>query len=495
MSGVVNQSGRRAVVVGAGPNGLVAAITLARAGWDVTVFEAAAQPGGGTRTEEFTLPGVLHDVCSAIHPLAVGSPAFREIAASDTPLEAHGLEWIHPDVPVAHPLDDGRAAVLHRSVSETASGLGADAKAYRRLFGPFVEAGFDLTDGLLSPFTIPPKHPVTLARYGAVGILPAHTIARRGFDTDEAQALFAGLAGHSILSLKAPVTAGYGLMLGVLAHLVGWPLAKGGSQQIANALVAVLEDLGGRVECDRRIMSLQELPAADAVLLDLTPRQLLAVAGDAVPNRYRRALTGYRYGPGVFKLDLALDGPIPWTNTKCARAATVHIGGTLGQITAAEAEVQSGGHPERPYVLLSQPSLFDATRAPPGLHTAWAYCHVPGGSSVDVSSLIERQIERHAPGFGKLVLARATTDAEGLERYNENYVGGDINGGSALLSQLFTRPVARLDPYSTPNPRIFLCSSSTPPGGGVHGMCGYWAAASALRRVFRLAAPSLWAAS
>ena len=481
MSDNANQSGRRAVVVGAGPNGLVAAITLARAGWDVTVFEAAAQPGGGTRTEEFTLPGVLHDVCSAIHPLAVGSPAFREIAASDTPLEAHGLEWIHPDVPVAHPLDDGRAAVLRRSVSETASGLGADAKAYRRLFGPFVEAGFDLTDGLLSPFTIPPKHPVTLARYGAVGILPAHTIARRGFDTDEAQALFAGLAGHSILSLKAPVTAGYGLMLGVLAHLVGWPLAKGGSQQIANALVAVLEGLGGRVECDRRIMSLQELPAADAVLLDLTPRQLLAVAGDAVPNRYRRALTGYRYGPGVFKLDLALDGPIPWTNTECARAATVHIGGTLGQITAAEAEVQSGGHPERPYVLLSQPSLFDATRAPDGIQAVWAYCHVPNGSTVDMTERIEAQIERFAPGFRDRIIGRHAMDTTAVEAHGANYIGGDINGGIADFRQFVRRPTLGLHPWRTPIDGVFLCSSSTPPGGGVHGMCGWHAAQEAMR--------------
>ena len=336
------------MVVGAGPNGLVAAITLARAGWDVTVFEAAAVPGGGMRTEELTLPGVLHDVCSAIHPLALGSPAFREIAASDTPLTDHGLEWVHPDVPVAHPLDGGRTAVLQRSVDDTADGLGADAKAYRRLFGPFVEAGFDLTDGLLSPFSIPPKHPVTLARYGAVGILPAHTVARRGFETDEAQALFAGLAGHSILSLKAPVTAGYGLMLGVLGPSRRMALAQGGSQQIANALGSVLEGLGGRVECDRRIESLAELPPADAVLLDLTPRQVLAVAGDAVPNRYRKALTGYRYGPGVFKLDWALDGPIPWTNDDCARAATVHLGGTLDEITAAEAEVQAAGTPSIP---------------------------------------------------------------------------------------------------------------------------------------------------
>ena len=481
MRDVVNQSGRRAVVVGAGPNGLVAAITLARAGWDVTVFEAAAVPGGGTRTEELTLPGVLHDVCSAIHPLAVGSPVFREIAASGKPLEAHGLEWIHSDVPLAHPLDGGRAAVLHRTVDDTADGLGPDAKSYRRLLGPFVEAGFDLTDGLLSPFSIPPKHPVTLARYGAVGILPAHTVARRGFKTDEAQALFAGLAGHSILSLKAPVTAGYGLMLGVLAHLVGWPLARGGSQQIANALVSVLESLGGRVECDRRIQSLAELPAADAVLLDLTPRQVLAVAGAAVPDRYRKALAGYRYGAGVFKLDWALDGPIPWANADCARAATVHLGSTLEEITAAEAEVQAGGHPERPYVLLSQPSLFDATRAPDGVHAVWAYCHVPNGSTVDMTDRIEAQIERFAPGFRDRIIGRHAMDTVAVQAHGANYIGGDINGGVADLRQFVRRPTLGLHPWRTPIDGVYLCSSSTPPGGGVHGMCGWHAAQEVLR--------------
>jgi phytoene dehydrogenase-like protein len=476
-----NQLGRTAVVVGAGPNGLVAAITLARAGWDVTVFEAAAVPGGGTRTEQLTLPGVLHDVCSAIHPLAVGSPAFREIAASDTPLEAHGLEWIQPEVPVAHPLDGGRVALLHRSVDDTGAGLGADARAYRRLFSPFVEAGFDLTDALLSPLSIPPKHPITLARYGAVGILPAHTVARRGFDTDEARALFAGLAGHSILSLKAPVTAGYGLMLGVLAHLVGWPLARGGSQQIANALVAVLEGLGGRVECDHRVESFRELPRVDAVLLDLTPRQVLAIAGDIVPDRYRRALVGYRYGAGVFKLDWVLDGPIPWVNGDCARAATVHLGGTLAEITTAEAEVQAGRHPERPYVLLSQPSLFDATRAPDGTQAVWAYCHVPNGSTVDMTDRIESQVERFAPGFRDRVLARHAMNTEAIEAHGANYIGGDINGGIADFRQFVRRPTLGLHPWKTPIAGVYLCSSSTPPGGGVHGMCGWHAAQEVMR--------------
>ncbi len=342
----------------------MAAITLARAGWDVTVFEAASHPGGGMRSEELTIPGAIHDVCSAIHPLAVGSPAFREIAATGG-LAEHGLEWIYSDVPLAHPLDGGRAAVLHRSVDDTATGLGEDASPYRRLLGPLVKAGFGLTDGLMSPFTIPPKHPLTMVRYGAVGLLPAHTVARRAFDTDEAQALFAGLAGHSILSLKAPVTAGYGLMLGVLAHLVGWPLARGGSQQIADALVSVLEGLGGTVECDHRVDSLAELPPNDAVLLDVTPRQVIALGGESLPNRYVKTLTKFRYGPGVFKVDWALDGPIPWTNADCGRAATVHLGGTLAEITAAEGDVQAGRLPERPYVLLAQQSMFDPAGHPP----------------------------------------------------------------------------------------------------------------------------------
>ena len=448
----------------------------------MTVYEAASRPGGGTRTEELTLPGVLHDVCSAIHPLAVGSPAFRELATA-SPLDAHGLEWIHSDVPLAHPLDGGRAAVLHRSVDQTADGLGVDAKAYRRLFGPFVEAGFDLTDGLLSPLTIPPKHPLKLARYGVVGVLPAHTVARRGFDTDQARALFAGLAGHSILSLKAPVTAGYGVMLGVLAHLVGWPMARGGSQQIADALVAVLEGLGGRVECNRRVESLAELPSADAILLDLTPRQVVAIAGDAIPDRYRRALTRFRYGPGIFKLDVALDGPIPWANDDCARAATVHLGGTLEEITASESEVQAGRHPERPYVLLAQQSLFDASRVPDDVQAVWAYCHVPNGSTVDMTDRIEAQIERFAPGFRDRILARHTMDTADVERHDENYVGGDISGGVGDLRQFVRRPTLGLHPWKTPIDGVYLCSSSTPPGGGVHGMCGWHAAHEVMRGV------------
>jgi phytoene dehydrogenase-like protein len=474
-------SGRHAVVVGAGPNGLMAAITLARAGWTVTVYEAAAHPGGGMRSEELTLPGFVHDVCSAIHPLAVGSPAFRELAASATPLTEHGLEWVHPKAPVAHPLDGGRAAILYRSVDETAEGLGTDARHYRTLFGRHVAAGFALTDGLLSPLTMPPRHPIHLASYGAVGILPAQMVARHRFETDEAQALFAGLAGHSILSLRAPITAGYGLMLGVLAHAVGWPLAKGGSQRIADALVAVLHSLGGRVECDRRIESLDELPTSDAVLLDVTPRQVLALGGDAVPSRYRRALTHYRYGAGVFKLDWALDGPIPWTNQQCALAATVHLGGTLEEVAASEHAVHSGRTSERPYVLLAQQSLFDPSRAPDGRHTAWAYCHVPHGSTVDMTARIEAQVERFAPGFRDRIIGRHAMNTEAVHRHDPNYIGGDINGGVADLRQFIRRPNLGLHPWKTPMAGVYLCSSSTPPGGGVHGMCGWLAANEVLR--------------
>jgi phytoene dehydrogenase-like protein len=468
--------GRTATVVGSGPNGLVAAVTLARAGWDVTVLEAASVPGGGTRSEGLTLPGVVHDVCSAIHPLAVGSPAFRAIG------DDLGIEWVHSEHPLAHPLDDGRAGILRRSVAETAAGLGADATAYRRLFGPLVDAGFDLSDGLLSPLTMPPEHPVTLARFGLTGIRSASGVARRRFESDEARALFAGLAGHSILSLRSPVTAGYGLMLGVLAHLVGWPMARGGSQRIADALVSLLESHGGTVECGHRVASLRELPPSDAVLLDLTPKQVVGVAGEQLPARYRRSLERFRYGPGVFKVDWALDGLIPWTNPECALAATVHLGGTLPEIVDAEDDVQRGRHPERPYVLLAQQSRFDDTRAPAGIETAWAYCHVPNGSGFDMRHRIEAQVERFAPGFRDRIVATHTMGPRAVERHDENYVGGDINGGVADLRQFVARPTLGLHPWRTPIDGVYLCSSSTPPGGGVHGMCGWHAAQEVLRR-------------
>ena len=466
-----------AVVVGAGPNGLVAAITLADAGWRVLVVEAADRPGGGMRSAELTLPGVVHDVCSAIHPLGIGSPALRAL-----PLGDHGLEWVQPDVPLAHALDGGGAALLHRSVDETAEGLGVDGPAYRRLFAPLVRAGFDLTDGLLAPLTIPPRHPLALGRYGIAGIAPATWLVRRRFTTDAAGGLFAGLAGHSILSLRAPVTAGYGLMLGVLGHLVGWPMARGGSQSIADALVSLLESRGGRVECGRRVSSLDELPSARAVLLDVTPRQVVEIAGARLPDRYRRRLGRYRYGAGVFKLDWALDGPIPWSNPDCARAATVHLGGTVEEVAHAEAEVQAGRHAARPFVLLVQSTLFDATRAPAGTHTAWAYCHVPNGSTVDMTARIEDQIERFAPGFRDRVVARHAMAPAAMEAHDANYIGGDINGGVADLRQFVARPTLGLHPWATPVDGLYLCSSSTPPGGGVHGMCGRLAAAEVLRR-------------
>ncbi len=465
-----------AVIVGSGPNGLVAAITLASAGWRVVVFEAASRPGGGTRSMELTLPGVVHDVCSAIHPLGLASPALRAL-----PLADHGLEWVHPDVPLAHPLDGGRVALLHRSVAATAVGLGADGAAYRKLIEPFVRSGFDLTDGLLSPLSVPPKHPIELARYGITGIQPASRVARR-FTTDEASGLIAGLAAHSMLSLGSLSTAGYAMMLGGLGHLVGWPMARGGSQSIADSLVGVLEDLGGSVVCGTRVTSLDELPPSRAVLLDLTPRQVLAIAGDRLPGRYARRLGRYRYGPGVFKLDLALAGPIPWTNTDVRRAATVHIGATMPEISAAEDDVLRGRHPERPFVLLAQHTVFDAARAPSGVHTAWAYCHVPNGSSVDMTDRIETQIERFAPGFRDLVIARHTMGPAGMEAHNANYVGGDINGGVADLRQFVARPTLGLHPWATPLDGLYLCSSSTPPGGGVHGMCGRHAAREVLRR-------------
>ena len=466
-----------AVVVGSGPNGLVAAVTLAGAGWRVLVVEAADRPGGGTRSAELTLPGVVHDVCSAIHPLGIGSPVLRSL-----PLADHGLEWVQPEVPLAHVLDGGRVVQLHRSVDDTAAGLGtADGRQYRGLFGPAVRAGFDLTDGLLSPLSVPPRHPVALARYGWTGIRPATWVVRR-FSSDGARGLFAGLAGHSILSLSALSTTGYGVMLGVLGHLVGWPLPRGGSQTIADALVSLLAARGGAVECGREVRSLDELPPARALLLDLTPRQVIAVAGRRLPPQYVRRLERFRYGPGVFKLDLALDGPVPWANREATRSATVHLGGRFEEIAAAEGDVQRGRHPERPFVLLAQPSLFDPTRAPEGIHTVWAYCHVPNGSTVDMADRIEAQIERFAPGFRERIIGRHAMGPAGVEAHDANHVGGDINGGAADLRQFVARPTLGLHPWATPTEGIYLCSSSTPPGGGVHGMCGWHAAQEVLRR-------------
>ncbi len=468
-----------AIVVGSGPNGLMAAAVLSRAGWNVLVLEAADTPGGGTRSLELLRPGVVHDVCSAIHPLALASPAFRELVADGALAE---LEWVHPTVPLAHPLDGGRAVVMHRSVDETAARLGADGGAYRALFAPYVEAGFELTDGLLSPLDVPPRHPIHLARFGRRGIRSADRLARSAFATEESRALLAGLAAHSVLSLRSPATAAYGLMLGVLGHLVGWPMARGGSQRIADALVGVVEAAGGRVECGHRVASLDDLPPARAVLLDLTPRQVLDVLGDRAPSRYARALRGYRYGPGVFKVDWILDEPIPWADRACGDAGTVHLGGTLGEIVAAEDDVMAGRHPDRPYVLVAQQTPFDPTRAPVGTHTAWGYCHVPNGSAVDMTERIERQIDRFAPGFRDTILERHVMNTSAMEQHNENYVGGDINGGAGDIGQFVARPRLGLHPWRTPVDGVWMCSASTPPGGGVHGMGGFHAATDVLAR-------------
>ncbi|HEY7732735.1 MAG TPA: NAD(P)/FAD-dependent oxidoreductase [Gaiellaceae bacterium] len=464
-----------AIVVGSGPNGLAAAIALAGAGRSVLVLEGSETIGGGLRTEALTLPGFRHDTCSAIHPLGVASPFFRSV-----PLAAHGVHWIHPPAPLAHPLDDGTAVLLERSLDETAAGLGPDGLAWRRLLGPLVPAAPELIDGTLAPLGVP-RQPVPMARFGLRALRSASGLARSRFDGERARALFAGCAAHSLLPLESAATAAFGLVLALLGHAVGWPLPRGGSQRVADALASYLVSLGGELETGRPVASLAELPPARVTMLDVTPRQLLALAGDRLGGRYRRALERYRYGPGVVKVDYALSGPVPWRSAECARAATVHLGGRLDEIAAAEAEVASGGHPLRPFVLAAQQSLFDPSRAPDGSHTLWAYTHVPNGSAVDVTDRIEAQLERFAPGFREQVLERSVLSPAALEARNPNYVGGDINGGSAELRQLFARPVARLVPYRTPLEGVYLCSSSTPPGGGVHGMCGYHAARAALR--------------
>ncbi len=459
-----------AVIIGSGPNGLAAAITLARAGRSVLVIEGRDTIGGGMRTAELTLPGFRHDICSAVHPLGMGSPFFR-----DLPLEQHGLRWIQPVAPLAHPLDHGEAVVLERSFDATAAYLGRDAAAYRRLMQPLAERWQEILADLLGPLSIP-SHPLSFARFGAGAILPAATLARAWFRGARARALFAGLSGHSIMPLERPLTAAYGLMLGLLAHGVGWPMPAGGSQAIADALASYLRSLGGEIRTGWWVQRLDELPPASAYLFDITPKNLLRIAGDALPPGYRRTLSRYRYGPGVFKLDYALDGPVPWRNPAVGRGGTVHVGGTLAEIAASERDAWQGRHAERPFVLVVQPSLCDPSRAPAGRHVLWAYCHVPNGSTVDMTAAIEGQIERFAPGFRDCILARHAMNAAQMEQYNPNYVGGDINSGVQDLFQHFTRPAVRLSPYTTPNPRIFLCSSATPPGGGVHGMCGYWAA-------------------
>ncbi|MCU1262859.1 MAG: dependent oxidoreductase [Bryobacterales bacterium] len=464
---------KSAYVIGSGPNGLTAAIVLARAGVPTTVLEAQPTIGGGARSGELTLPGFIHDICSAVHPLAVSSPAFRSF-----PLAAHGLEWIHPELPLAHPLGEGTAAILDRSIDATIARLGEDAAAYDRTFRPLTERWNDLVRETLAPIHVP-RHPFLLARFGLLAPWPATAVARSLFRTTGARALFAGLAAHSLLPLERAGSAAFGLILGLAGHGVGWPIPRGGSQQIANALASYFQSLGGHIVPNAEVCSLDDVNGASIVMCDVTPRQFLAIAGSRLPAEFSRKLAQYRYGPGVFKMDWALSGPIPWTDPDCARAGTVHVGGTLDEVAASERAPWGGVHSERPFVLLAQPSLFDPTRAPAGKHTAWAYCHVPNGSTEDMTERIESQVERFAPGFRARILARSAMKSADLERHNANLIGGDINGGAQDLLQLFMRPTPSL--YRTPLRGVYLCSSSTPPGGGVHGMCGYHAARMALK--------------
>lgn len=466
-----------AIVVGAGPNGLAAAIELARAGRRVRVYEAADEVGGGTRSAELTLPGFVHDPCASVHPLSLASPFLRSLD-----LGRHGLSWVQPGAPVAHALSPARSIVPPRRLDDPAldEALGErDARAWRRLFGGLVDRWDDVMPAVLGPVLRPPRHPLLLARFGLPAALPASALARLAFRDPPARALFAGLAAHSMLPLSAPLSGSFGMVLGLLAHAVGWPLARGGSGAIARALAAEAECLGVELVTGTRIDALASLPPARAVVLDLTPRQVVALAGDRLPPAYRRALERFRYGPGVFKVDWALDGPIPWRDPATAAAATVHLGGPLAEVVRSEAAVGRGQVAQAPFVLLVQPTLADPTRAPAGKHIAWAYCHVPNGATTDLTARIEARIEQFAPGFRDLVLARRAKTAADMEAWDANYVGGDINGGLGDWRQLLFRPVVRWNPYTTPVPGLFLGSSSTPPGGGVHGMSGHHAGRAA----------------
>ncbi|MCE9580370.1 MAG: NAD(P)/FAD-dependent oxidoreductase [Deltaproteobacteria bacterium] len=468
-----------AVVIGSGPNGLAAAVRLAERGQKVLVVEARATIGGGLRTSALTLPGFVHDECSAVHTLGILSPYLRTL-----PLEAHGLRWLQLAASVAHPLDDGPAVLLRGTIDDTTAQFAADARAYRRLVAPFLADPHGLLADALAPLGWP-RHPLQLARFGWRGMRSARGLARR-FATREARALLAGCAGHSVLPLERMFTGAIALMFLVTGHVEAWPVAAGGSAAIAEALASLLRAHGGQIETGTPIRALAELPPAKAYLFDTDPRQLASIAEPVLPTRYVRRLRRYRFGPGAFKLDWALGGPIPWRDPRCLEATTLHVGGTFEEIAASEAAAARGDHSDRPFLIVCQQSQADPTRAPAGQHTGYAYCHVPAGSTVDQTAAIEQQIERFAPGFRERILARHVTTPADLEAKNPNYVGGAITGGMADIGQLFTRPVARWNPYTTPHRRIFLCSASTPPGGGVHGMCGYHAAETVLARIERL---------
>ena len=464
-----------AVVIGSGPNGLAGAIVLAQAGLQVVVFEAAATLGGGCRSAEVTLPGFVHDLCSAIHPFALASPFLRTL-----PLARFGLEWIEPPVMVAHPLDSSAAGCIYRSVDTTCASLGIDSETYRSMVEGALGNWSKIDTAILGPLRWP-QHPLALARFGMLALRSAERMART-FRTEAAQSLFGGIAAHSMLPLDRLPTGAVGLVLTLLAHVAGWPMPKGGAQRLADAMAGYLRSLGGEVVTGAAVTSVDDLPPCRAVLCDLSPLPLLRVAGHRFPPSYRRALERFRYGNGVFKVDWALDAPVPWRDPVCAQAGTVHVGGNLDEIAASERAVWNGTHPERPFVLATQPTMFDPTRAPAGKHVLWAYCHVPSRSSRDMLGPIERQIERFAPGFRERVLARTITTSEEIEARNPNFVGGDIAAGVMDLRQLFTRPTWRT--YSTPVRGLYICSASTPPGVGVHGMSGYFAAQRALREVF-----------
>lgn len=470
-------SEKTACIVGSGPNGLAAALTLARAGWSVSVYEAKDRIGGGTRTLPLLQSGCLHDVCSAIHPLGLSSPFF-----SGLPEDGFDVNWIHPEIPLAHPLDDGTAVILARSMDETGAWLDrGDDRRWKSMMGPLVDQWQALVPDVLAPLRLP-KSPLLLARFGIEAMQPASTLVRRRFRGERSKALFAGIAAHSIMPLDKPFTSAFGLLLGAAGHAVGWPLVRGGSRKITDALAEQLKQLGGEVVLHRVVETLDELPASDAILFDLTPRQVVSIAGHVLPERYLRALRRFRYGCGTYKMDWILREPVPWTAEACRRAGTVHVGGTFDEIARAEQAAWEGHPTETPFVLVAQQSLFDDSRAPEGLHTLWGYCHVPHNADTDMSLYVENQIERYAPGFKEVIVDKHTMTAPAMQAYNSNYIGGDIQGGIPDWKQLFTRPIPRLNPYATPDPRLFICSSSTPPGGGVHGMCGYHAAKTVLAR-------------
>ena len=463
-----------AIVIGGGPNGLMAAIELASAGKAVRLYEANPTIGGGARSSELTLPGFVHDICSAVHPMAAGSSCFARLS-----LGRYGLRYVYPAAALAHPFEDGSAIILTKSIEETSAFFEKDRQSYKGLIAPIAEGWPELAVDVLGPLRFP-RHPLQSARFGWHALKPAKNLATDTFRSDKGRAVFAGLAAHSGLAMEQKGTSAFGLILAGLAHAVGWPVAAGGSQSISNALGAHLKALGGEIVTECRISSLEELPPAKAILCDLTPRQLIRIASDSLPAKFNRKLRSYRYGAGVFKMDWALSLPVPWKATECFSAGTVHLGSSFNDILMSERQVIDGLHPERPFTILSQPTLFDSSRAPSGRHTLWGYCHVPNGSTVDMSERIEKQIERFAPGFRDCILARSVMTTADLEVHNANLIGGDINGGSAELSQLLMRPTSMW--YSTPRKDLFLCSSSTPPGGGVHGLCGYYSAQTALRK-------------